>query len=144
MNPILDPTVRPLRWALGLVALAAAGAAFAAPPANLAGTTWTVQVNRDSEQLVIDTQAGPGAPGSNFCRPIHGTIGIAPVRGWYCPANGRIRFLHENSSTRLAMRSFEGYVSDEVIGQRLYMAGTMAIHYSTFGPFGEYNFSAVK
>lgn len=42
----------------------AATIASAARPENIAGTTWTMQVNRDVEQLIITTQGGPGAPGA--------------------------------------------------------------------------------
>ena len=120
------------------------GTASAAPPANLAGTTWTVQVNRDSEQLVITAQGGPGAPGAAVCRLLIGTIGIAPVRGWYCPSTGRIHLRHNNLSSGVTVRVFTGNVSDEVIGQRLYMGGTVAIADAAFGDLGETNFAAIK
>lgn len=132
------------RLALAAAAWLGAGASFAAPPANLAGTTWTVQANRSSEQLVISHQGGPGAPGAQTCRVIVATIGIAPVRGWYCAATGRIHLLHKNLDSGLTVRVFSGHVSDEVIGQPLYMAGTLAIHNAVFGDLGEYNFSAVN
>lgn len=122
----------------------AAGAAFGAPPASLAGTTWTVQANRDSEQLVITNQGGAGAPGSAICRVIIGTIGPAPIRGFYCPDTGRVKFLHNNMSTGVTVRVFSGNVSEAVIGQPLYLGGTMAVFNAAFDPLGEYNFSAVK
>lgn len=124
--------------------LLACSSAFAARPANVAGTTWTVQANRSVEQLVITHQGGPGTAGGATCLTIIGTIGIAPVRGWYCPSTGRIHFRHNNISTGATVRVFTGSVSDEVIGQPLYMAGTMMIDYATFGELGEYNFSAVN
>ncbi len=122
----------------------AAGAATAAPPVDLAGTTWTVQVNRGLEQLVIATQSGAGAPGAANCRIIDGAFGNADVRGWYCPSTGRISFVHRNASTGYPVRVFTGNLSDDIVGQPTYMAGTVAIFYATFGDFGEYNFSATK
>ena len=124
--------------------LAASGAASAAPPANLGGTTWTVQANQDSVQLVITNQGGPGAPGAATCRLIIGTIGIAPIRGWYCPSTGRIHFLHNNLGSGKTVRVFTGNLSDDVIGQPLYMAGTMMVDNAAFGDLGEFNFSAVQ
>jgi hypothetical protein len=122
----------------------ATSAASAAPPASLGGTAWNVQANRDAVQLVITNQGGPGAPGGATCPLIIGTIGIAPMRGWYCPATGRIHFLHNNLSTGATVRVFSGSVSDEVPGQSLYMGGTMAVFNAAFGYFGEYNFSATQ
>jgi hypothetical protein len=124
--------------------VAVATTAFAEPPANLGGTTWTVQANRDTENLVITNQGGPGAPGAANCRVIIGTIGIAPIRGWYCPATGRIHFRHNNIDTGATVRVFTGNLSDHVPGQPLYMAGTIAVDYAAFGLYGEYNFSATQ
>jgi hypothetical protein len=121
-----------------------AASAWAAPPANLANTTWAVQANRDTELLVITNQGGAGAPGASICRVIIGTIGIAPIRGWFCPAIGRIHFRHNNLSTGATVRVFTGNVSDDLPGQTLYMGGTMTIDNSAFGELGEYNFSAVN
>lgn len=124
--------------------LLAAGLAHADRPANLAGTTWTAQIDRDSEQIVIQTQAGPGIPGGPNCVTVRGTIGIAPLRGWYCPENGNIVLIHENLSSGKAMRLFAGFVGSEVIGQPRYMAGTVYVVNSSFGQLGQYNFSAVN
>lgn len=132
-----------LTLALAAATLASASA-WAAPPANLAGTTWTVQVNRDAVQLVITAQGGAGAPGASICRLILGTIGIAPIRGWYCPSTGRIHFRHNNLNSGVTVRTFTGNVSDDVVDQNLYMAGTVAIENAAFGDLGEKNFSAVK
>jgi len=123
--------------------LLAAGTASAERPVNLAGTTWTVQANREVVQLVITTQAGPGAPGAETCRHINGQIGISSIHGWYCLATGRIHFLHNNLSSGVTVRTFSGHVSDEAPGQPLYMAGTMTVEAIAFGVLGEYNFSAV-
>ena len=127
--------------------LLASGNAFAERPANLAGTTWALQANRDVLQLVINTQGGPGAPGAATCRHINGTINTTPdivVRGWYCPSSGRIHLVHRHLQSGDAMRVFTGNVSDEVIGQPLYMAGTMTVLAIAFGDLGEYNFAATR
>ncbi len=136
-----------LKLAVVTAALLAAGAASAERPANLAGTTWTLQANRDVLQLVINTQTGAGAPGAAQCRGISGTLNTVPdivVTGYYCPATGRIHLIHRNLDSKIAVRTFTGNVSDEVIGQPLHMAGTMTVLFSAFGDLGEYNFSAVR
>lgn len=131
--------------AVATATLVAAGTASAERPANLAGTTWTLQTNRDPVQLVITTQGGPGAPGAASCRHINGDIGnVAHIRGWYCPVTGRIHFVHRNAGSGNAVRIFTGNVSDEVAGQPLYMAGTMTVLASVFGDLGEYGFSATQ
>jgi hypothetical protein len=125
--------------------LAIAGSAFAAPPKSIGGSTWTMQINRESAQLVITNQGGSGAPGASVCRVVIGTFGgIAPARGWYCPSTGRIHLLHHNAGTGAVVRSFTGNVSDDVSGQPLYMAGTVAIENAAFGDLGERNFSATR
>jgi hypothetical protein len=124
--------------------LAVLGSAAAERPANLAGTTWTLLANRDVAQLVITTQAGPGAPGAETCRHINGEINNAPIRGWYCPPTGRIHFLHENLDSGRTVRTFSGYVSDQTGSQRLAIAGTMTVEAIAFGDLGEYNFSATQ
>jgi len=124
-----------------------AGGAAAERPANLAGTTWTLQTDRDAGQLVINTQGGPGAPGAANCRHIDANLSTTPdikARGWYCPSTGRIHLVHRNMTSGIAVRVFTGNVSDDVIGQPLYMAGTMTVLDAAFGDLGEYNFSAVK
>ena len=136
-----------LQLAVATAALLAAGAASAERPADLAGTTWTLQANRTVLQLVIDTQGGPGANGAVTCRPLDGTLNTTPdikVTGWYCPSTGRIHLVHRNLHSRIAMRVFTGNVSDDVIGEPLYMAGTMTVLDAAFGDLGEYNFSATR
>jgi hypothetical protein len=140
-----------LQLAVAAAALLAAGAASAERPENLAGTTWTVQTNRDTVQLVIETQGGSGATGAAICRTINGHFNLTPpeigIRGWYCPSTGRIHFVHRNLHTGDAVRVFTGNVSDNVIGQPLYMAGTMTVLYATLADradLGEYNFSATR
>ncbi|MBC7995967.1 MAG: hypothetical protein H7Z15_22290 [Rhizobacter sp.] len=128
-----------------LAALLCAGTAQAERPANLGGTTWTLQTNRDTVQLVITSQGGPGAPGAETCRHINGDIGnVAHIRGWYCPLTGRIHFVHRNLGSGDAVRVFTGNVSDDVIGQPLYMSGTMTVLAIAFGDLGEYNFAATR
>lgn len=129
---------------LACCTLAATTAAQAAPPANLAGTTWTMQVNRNSEQLVITYQGLAGAPGARVCRLLIGTLGVAPVRGWYCPGTGRLHLLHQNLGSGETVRVFTGQVSDDVVGQPLYIGGTVAIENAAFGDWGETNFSAIR
>lgn len=123
-----------------------AAAAQAAPPANVANTTWTLKVNGGADEvLFIDTQAGAGAPGNTFCRSIRGNLsGFVPVRGWYCPDDGRIHLLHENAGSGLVVRAFMGTVHDELAGQPLRMRGTAAIDNSNFGDLGETHFQAVR
>ena len=123
--------------------LLAATAVRAEPPANVANTTWTLQVNSSIETLFIDTQGGPGAPGAANCRSIRGEVrGVAPVNGWYCPSTGRIHFVHRNLDSGAPMRVFTGSVSDAVAGLPLAMAGTVTILNAVFGDLGEYNFAA--
>jgi hypothetical protein len=71
-------------------------------------------------------------------------IGIAPIRGGYCPVTGRIHFLHNNLNSHITVRVFTGNVSDGDPGQTWYMGGTMTVVNVGFGPFGEFNFSAVE
>ena len=68
----------------------------------------------------------------------------AHIRGWYCPATGRIHFVHRNLDSGDAVRIFTGNVSDLVAGQPTFMAGTMTVLISAFGNLGEYNFSGVS
>ena len=130
-----------LSFALAIVLTA--GAASAAPPASVANRTWILDIDGSSLEVFIDTQAGPGAPGQANCRHVEGKInGIAPISGWYCPATGRIQLVHRNLTSKLAMRTFTGVVSDHVDGQPLFMAGTATVLYAAFGDLGEYVFSA--
>jgi hypothetical protein len=133
---------RILSFALAAIVLGT-GVASAAPPANVANTTWILDLDGTTIDVFIDTQAGPGAPGNANCRAIAGKFGgIAPFSGWYCPLTGRIHFIHRNTQSKLPLRTFTGVVSDEVAGQPLFMAGTATIVYAAFGDLGEYVFSA--
>ena len=79
-----------------------------------------LQTNLDAVLLVINTQGGPGAPGAATCRTINGDIGnVAHIRGMYCPATGRILFVHRNLDSGDTVRVFSGNVSDFVAGQGL-------------------------
>ncbi|MEW6704251.1 MAG: hypothetical protein AB1430_05325 [Pseudomonadota bacterium] len=127
-----------------LAALAVALPAWAARPANLAGTTWSVQINRSTEQLVITHQGGAGTAGGVNCLALIGTIGPAPVRGYYCGATGEVHLRHNNMHTGATVRVFDARVSDEVLGQPLYMGGTVSVDDAAFGELGTYNFSGVR
>jgi hypothetical protein len=134
------------RITFGVVAAAllATATAHAARPANVARTTWLMTTNRGVETLTIDTQSGPGAPGAATCRIIRGQFaGIADIRGSYCPNDGRIHFVHTNADTGVAVRVFNGYVSDDVPGET-YMAGTFMVLAVAFGDYGEYPFFATQ
>jgi hypothetical protein len=130
--------------AVTLATSLAGGIAAAAPPADLGGTTWNVQANREVVPLVITNQGGPGGPAGATCNLIVGTLGIAPIRGWYCPSTGRIHFLHNNLGSGATMRVFTGNLSDDVPDQPAYIGGTMTVVNIAFGPFGEFNFSATE
>lgn len=132
---------------LAAAALLAPDSASAQRPDRVAPTTWTVQTNLGVAQLFIDTQAGTGAPGSKQCQAITGRFNLIEpeidINGWYCPATGRIHFLHHNAGTGRVVRVFTGNVSDQVSGQRLFMAGTATVFVAAFGALGEYNFAGV-
>lgn len=86
------------RTLIASAAFAFSSAALAAPPANIVGS-WTILVDQSYTTLDITAQGGAGAPGAAECRVILGNLGIAPVRGHYCPKSGRIHFLHNNLSS---------------------------------------------
>jgi hypothetical protein len=141
----MKPFFNTIALALATATLSAAGPAAAERPANLAGTTWTLQTNREAVQLVITAQGGAGAPGAATCRSIFADLGnVAHIDGWYCPSTGRIHFVHKNKGSGNAVRVFTGNLSDDVIGQTLYMSGTMTVLDAVFGDLGEYNFSATR
>ena len=56
-----------------------AGAAVAAPPANVVGT-WTMLVNQNIETFVVSNQGALGT-----CKLILATLSGWPANGWYCP-----------------------------------------------------------
>jgi len=133
------------QWRLSGLAVAllmSAGLAEAARPANIAGTTWAARINQATETLTINTQSGPGIPGGPDCVIVTGTIGTAPVTGNYCPVSGAITLVHENISTRRAMRLFTAHLADDVVGQPYRMAGTVYVMNAAFGQLGAFNFAA--
>lgn len=134
---------RHLLRALAVTAgLALTSAAMAAPPPNVVGS-WVILTDQTYTTLDITNQGGPGAPGATECRVILGTLGIAPVRGYYCPESGHIHFLHNNVSTKATVRTFTGSVSQDTSGA-MHMAGTFNVLNAAFGNYGEYPFSANK
>jgi hypothetical protein len=94
--------------------------------------------------LVITNQGGPGAPGASKCRLILGTIGIAPVRGYYCPGDGVVHILHNNASTGTTVRDFTGITSQDPVTGAMHMAGTLNVLVSAFGDLGPLPFTATK
>ncbi len=122
----------------------AASTASATPPANIVGTWDVVLDANQTAVLVITDQGGAGAPGAVNCRLVIGTIGIAPIRGSYCPANGLLHFLHNNLSTGRTVRDFTGLVSEDVVTGDRKIAGTFHVDNAAFGNLGEYPFSATQ
>jgi hypothetical protein len=131
--------------AMALVSGALSGStAFADPPASVVGTWDVVLEANETAVLVITNQGGPGAPGAIRCRTVLGTIGIAPVRGTYCPESGQFFLLHNNLSTGKTVRTFSGVAAEDVVSGDMQIAGTFQILISAFGDLGEYPFSATK
>jgi hypothetical protein len=126
---------------LGLLAFAfsCASASFAAPPPNVAGI-WTLTVDQGLETLDI-LQGGPGL---GPCPPITGKIGPATVRGFYCPASGRLYFHHSNMATDVTVRTFDGVVAAAANGFPMQVAGKVTVVNTNFAPHGDYPFSGNK
>jgi len=140
----MNSSLKTFTFAVTTAAFLAAATVSAAPPASLGNTVWNLQINREVVQLVITSQSGPGAPGASTCRIINGELGVASIRGWYCPSTGRIHFVHRNASNQNAERVFTGNVADDVPGEVRYMAGTVTVLDAVFGDYGEYPFSATN
>lgn len=141
---IMSKCSRRVRQGLAIcIASLATSVALATPPATAVGT-WLILVDQTHTTLDITNQGGPGAPGSTVCRVILGTIGIAPVRGTYCPDSGHIEILHNNLSSGVTVRTFSGSLSDATATDPAHMAGTMQVMNTAFGPFGEYPFSGFR
>lgn len=121
------------------LALSAAATTFAAPPPNVAGI-WTLVVDQQLETLDI----AQGGVGLGPCPPITGKIGIATVRGFYCPATGRLYFHHSNFHTDVTVRTFDGVVAAAANGQPMQVAGKMTVVNTNFAPHGDYPFSGSK
>jgi len=132
----------PLTAGVALCAWAMASTAAAAPPESVRGV-WTILTGDAYTTLDVTTQGGAGAPGASECRHISGTISIADIRGFYCPASGRIHFLHYNFTSDVPMRTFTGAVSVDQNGV-MHMAGTYNVLAIAFGDLGEHPFSASK
>jgi hypothetical protein len=75
---------------------------------------------------------------------ILGSIGIAPVRGTYCPATGDLHFLHNNVASNVTVRTFTGTLSAATATDPAHMAGTFQVVNTAFGPFGRYPFSGTR
>jgi len=127
---------------VALCAWAVASSAAAAPPESVRGA-WTILTGDTYTTLDITAQGGAGAPGASVCRHINGAIGIADIRGFYCPESGRIHFVHHNYSTDAPVRTFTGTASVDQNGV-MHMAGTYYVLAIAFGDLGEYPFSADK
>jgi hypothetical protein len=127
------------RISLSAVALFCAGVSVAAPPANVAGV-WTLTVDQQLETLDI----AQGGPALGPCPPITGKIGIATVRGFYCPATGRLYFHHSNFHTDVTVRTFDGAVSAAASGLPMQVAGKVTVVNTVFAPHGDYPFSGSR
>jgi hypothetical protein len=131
--------MRILRLSFVVFALFFTAACIAAPPANVAGV-WTLTV--DSQLETLDLAQHAGAPGT--CPAISGKIGIATVRGFYCPLTGRLYFHHSNYHTDVTVRTFDGVVTDAASGMPMLVAGTLTVVNTNFAPHGDYPFSGTK
>jgi hypothetical protein len=120
-------------------ALSCATAAMAVPPANVAGV-WTLTVDQQLETLDI----AQGGPGLGVCPPITGKIGIATVRGFYCPGTGWLYFHHSNFTTDVTVRTFDGVVTAAANGLPMQVAGKVTVVNTVFAPHGDYPFSGSK
>lgn len=125
-----------------VLAAAATSTAQAAPPASVVGV-WNILTGDSYTTLDVSAQGGAGAHGASECRQINGYIGIADIRGWYCPASGRVHFLHYNYTTKAPVRTFTGAASVDATGA-MHMAGTLTVLAIAFGDLGEQPFSANK
>ena len=137
-------TITKVVWMAAAAVMISASAALAAPPANVVGTWNVVLEANQTEVLIIASQSGPGAPGASRCRIVSGTIGIAPVRGYYCVDSGQFHILHNNLSTGRTVRDFSGVVSEDPATGDVQIAGTFHVLAVAFGDYGEKPFSATK
>jgi hypothetical protein len=140
----MSSSLKTFTFGVTAAAFLAAATVSAAPPASLGNTVWNLQINREVVQLVITSQSGPGAPGAATCRIINGELGVASIRGHYCPSTGRIHFVHRNADNQNAVRVFTGNLADDVPGQARYMGGTVTVLDAAFGDLGEYPFFATN
>jgi hypothetical protein len=66
------------------------------------------------------------------------------VRGFYCPATGRLYFHHSNVATDVTVRTFEGAVSAAANGLPMAIAGKVTVVNTVFAPHGDYPFSGSR
>ena len=129
-------------FAAAVAATLTVGTAAAARPATVGDTTWDLQTNLGTFQLVITNHGGSGAPGATTCRNIYGDLGeINNISGWYCPLTGRIHFVHRNLGTNNPVRVFFGNVNGDALGVPVSIIGGMTVLIPEFGDLGEYNFT---
>jgi hypothetical protein len=128
--------------AAGTIGLVWASIANSAPLPNVIGT-WSIVGNQHVGSLRISSQTGP-LP----CQAIDGTIypGTSvshPVRGYYCPATGRIAFARKNTAG-VVIQTWIGNVSDAGTPNR--MGGTFHALDTAAGSgiLGEYHFQGQK
>ena len=123
--------------AAGTIALVWGSLASAAPPASVTGT-WSIVANQNGSSLVL-SQGAAGTP----CKPINGTVFGNAVRGFYCPATGRIAFSRKNAAG-VVIQTYIGNASDAGTPNR--MGGTFQPldEAASSGPLGEYHFQAQK
>ena len=133
-----------LAIAAGTISLVWGSMATAAPLANVTGT-WTIVGNQHAGSLRISSQVGP-LP----CQAIDGTIypGTTvshPVRGYYCPATGRIAFARKNTAG-VVIQTWVGNVSDVIASAPHRMGGTFHALDTAAGSgiLGEYHFQGQK
>jgi hypothetical protein len=130
-----------LAIAAGTLGLVWGSLANAAPLTTVTGT-WSIVGNQHAGSLILSQ--GVGAP----CAPINGTIypGTSvsnAVRGYYCPATGRIAFARKNTAG-VVIQTWVGNVSDKGTLNR--MGGTFHALDTAAGSgiLGEYHFQGQK
>lgn len=118
--------------------------ANAAPLSSVTGR-WSIIGNQHSGFLDLAQSVGTAA-----CRDLNGTIypgttASGAVRGYYCPATGRIAFARKNASG-VEIQTWVGNVSDAVSGLPFRMGGTFhALDAAAgSGAVGEYHFQGQR
>jgi hypothetical protein len=135
-----------LAIAVGTIGLVWGSVANAAPLANVTGL-WSIVGNQHAGWLSLSQPLFPPVP--TQCKPISGTIypGVLnhPVKGYYCPATGRIAFARKNLAG-VVIQTWVGNVSDVVPGLPHRMGGTFHALDSAAGAgtLGEYHFQGQK
>jgi hypothetical protein len=133
-----------LALAVGTLGLVWGSLANATPLPNVLGT-WSIVGNQHVGLLRISSQIGP-LP----CQAIDGIIYPGTpvsnaVRGYYCPATGRIAFARKNTAG-VVIQTWVGNVSDVVAGAPHRMGGTFHALDTAAGSgiLGEYHFQGQK